>query len=221
MKDVDVVFEQGKGRTFVVCVEGDTTVLLPLCQHLAQTARCLLLRVQGVRSNEELEIRIHSIFDALAERNVRQFSCIGFQDACVAVQRLALQEPKRIRTLILIDAVTRPHPTALERVFDWMESHLPLGLPFRVRSKGAHFKPFLQRLRCPVLVVRTNQESPYRESESRVLLEALPTSWAIRWSSYPDPQGILQEIEDFQDVPVKCPQKNLRKQMTAEVIGSA
>ncbi len=211
MSDCEILLDEGKGRAYVVLTERSGDALVPLCRKLSQGSRCLLLQLKSARTSEELNLRVQAVLEVLTEANIRQFSCVGLQDSCVVVLQLALKQPKRIRTLVLIDAVTRPHPTALERLYDRIESYLPLGLPFRVRSKGAHFKPFVQRLRCPVLVVRTKEFSSYLENEFQALLSLLPTSWAIRWPTYPEPEGIIEAIEQFQDVPVKCPQKNLRK----------
>jgi pimeloyl-ACP methyl ester carboxylesterase len=207
---MEILFDEGEGRGFVVLCDSSSEMLIPLCQKLAASRRCILLKLPAV-SSEQLSQQVEELRKLLDIQKVRQASFIAYEDAGVVLQQIVLEYPKRVRSLILIDAVTRPHPTKIETLYDWLEDKLPLGLPFRVRSLGVHFKPFLQRLRCPALVVRTNRTSDYLDREGEVLAHGLPTAWFVCWETFPDPSGILTAIHDFQDVPIKCPQKNLQR----------
>ena len=70
---------------------------------------------------------------------------------------------------MLVDATTRPHPSTWTRLITRIESLLPIGLPLRSSDVVFNGKPFLQRIRCPVLVLSTAQATPYQMAEAKVL----------------------------------------------------
>ena len=212
MAAVQLQKASGSGRTIVCVYEcgEQADVVHSLADQLESGGRILTVETELI-SSANLQQAYNEFRDLLNEQKVRQAVFVGFGAPCSLLQRLALEHFKMVRSLIFVDATTRPHSTGVERLIDWLEQFLPLGLPFRVRGKGFYAKPFLQRIRCPVLILVRKGASAYEVSESDVLAQLLPTAWKLPWSDWPKTETVLREIARFQSIPVKCPQKNLRK----------
>jgi hypothetical protein len=78
--------------------------------------------------------------------------------------------------------------------------------------KGDQFdaRPFLQRIRFPVLVIDT--KSVLRdEKESELINRSLPTSWYLKTDTL-ESQAVKDALLEFEDVPAKRPQKKRKKE---------
>lgn len=140
---------------------------------------------------------------------IRNAAFIAFEDASIIAQALCLRRPRLVRTLVFVDGATRAHPSSFVRLLDRVEKFLPLGLPFRSDFPGFDGKPFLQRIRCPVLVALSAGASPYRKEQAKLLVEGMPTSFLKNLSEQEPGADLVAAVEEFQNIPAKCPQKNL------------
>ena len=100
----------------------------------------------------------------------------------------------------------------MTKVIDWIESHLPLGLPLRPTNEAFDSRPFLHRLRCPVLIVSTLQAGMVLRAEAAAMHRRIPNAvlTELRQNLQLGPQhelGVL--VKDLLQRPVKRPQKNL------------
>jgi pimeloyl-ACP methyl ester carboxylesterase len=213
--NIKVVSDEGAGRTFVMLF--DDATYLPLVKTiaaaLAVNARAVVLASSpvGGESWEALAARLDCI---LNELKVRQASFVGVAAGATLVQNLALATPKVVRTLVIIDASLRPHPSRFERVLDALEAKLPFGLPLRLGSKSFNVRAFAHRLRCPMLLVSTRRASRFVSRELHALGSVAPTAWYIQLASNSgaaEGAELAQYVLAFQDTPAKCPQKNLQE----------
>jgi len=179
----------------------------------------------GVRSHlEAVPIQGHKIFSiTLAEfgsaideaaRNilalldkieVRQATVIGVGNCGAVAISLALAERKRVRRLVLVDTPVRPQIKKIEKIFSWIEARLPLGLPFRSQSEGFDARSYLQRIRCPTLVITTAQASSDIKSQAIHESRSLATAW---FKEIAGPGIFIDILTQFLDIPAKRPQKN-------------
>lgn len=212
---ITVVSDEGSGRTFVVVF--DDLEYLPLVKAIAVTisgsARVVILQSSSVEGDSwrPLAERFEQL---LSELKVRQASFVGVAAGATLLQNLALTTPKLVRTLIIIDASLRPHPSRFERFLDALEARLPFGLPLRLGSKSFNVRAFAHRLRCPTLLVSTQRASRFVSRELRSLGEVAPTAWCVQLHSQSgaaEASELAQYVLAFQDTPAKCPQKNLQE----------
>jgi hypothetical protein len=179
----------------------------------------------GVRSHlEAVPIKGHKVFSiALADfgsaideaaRNVitllekievRQATVIGVGNCGAVAISIALAERKRVRRLVLVDTPVRPQIKKIERIFSWIEARLPLGLPFRSQSEGFDARSYLQRIRCPTLVITTSEASSDIKSQALHESRALATAW---FKEIAGPGIFIDILTEFIDIPAKRPQKN-------------
>jgi pimeloyl-ACP methyl ester carboxylesterase len=154
-------------------------------------------------------------FEALlSENKVRQASFVGVAAGATIVQDLALAAPKLVRTLVIIDASLRPHPTRFERFLDRVEASLPFGLPLRLGSQGFNVRAYAHRLRCPMLLVSTSRASRFVSNELHALGSVAPTAWYVDLrisDATSEAKELASYVLAFQDTPAKCPQKNLQE----------
>ena len=214
MNDIRVLSDHGSGRTFITIVDDESYLpfATAVVEKLASKARSVLLMSSAVTANT-WETLSEALSGKLAELNVRQASLVGMGAGATLAQNIALNQPKVVRTLAIVDASSRPHPTRWERMVDWVEEHLPFGLPLRLGSTGFNVKAYLHRLRCPVLVIATGKANSFiREEVMSVALRA-PTAWRVLLSGPLESQvmELSETLLTFQDTPAKCPQKNTKE----------
>lgn len=204
---IQCVADQGSGRAFVMVSErgvyrrfGDEMV-----RALSERTRAVEFEIPSV-SERNWGALSRALRGALAEKSVRQCSLVGFGAASAIVQQLLLLEPKLVRTLTLVDGASRAHPSLLMKIADKLEAFLPLGLPLRLKKSGFDSKPFLQRMRCPVLIVSTAQSSAYIKQQAELLSQRIPTSWRCALKSGDQASELSKLILEFEEVPAKCPQ---------------
>ncbi len=210
IEEIKVISSEGKGRAFVVLYDDAiyTDYAESISQSLKEKSRVIVISSPTVNSTnwKGLSQKLLQQLDQLA---VRQASLVGFGSASSLAQYLALSEIKLVRSLVLIDATCRPHPNWRDRLIDRLEGALPLGLPFRSSTEGFDSKPFLQRVRCPVLLALTKDADIFVRSQVAEMEKVLPTAWMIELDRANQSAHLSKLVEEFQDVPVKCPQKNL------------
>lgn len=200
----------GKGRAFIIISEPSAyqTFAQDLFAEISQTTRCILLEVPVVTELNWKEIT-SSLLEYLLQKNIRQASFVGFSDAASIVLNLALNDLKLVRSMVIVDAATRAHPSVFQRIVNRVENVLPLGLPLRSYDKGFDAESFLQRMRCPVLVITSQQAGAYIRSQTEVFKTGLPTAWSLSLSGQNTAHELKDMILDFQQTPAKCPQKNV------------
>ncbi len=208
---VSALSDEGTGRVFVTIV--DDIGYLPLAQalvaRLKERARAVLVGSAPI-TNDTWESLSESLAELMAQLGMRQASVIGFGAGATLAQNLALDQPKLVRTLAVIDSSTRPHPSRWERFIDRIEERLPFGLPLRLGTKGFNIKSYVHRLRCPLLVVGTRKASSFIKGELKSLASLAPTAWEVviaDESPEREAESLTSTILAFQDVPAKCPQK--------------
>lgn len=213
--EVRVVSDQGAGRTFVVVF--DDPSYLPLVQAIsaaiALNARAVIVQSSSVTA-ESWRTLSEGVQSTLTALKIRQASFVGVAAGAALVQDLALIASKLVRTLIIIDASLRPHPSRWERLLDALEERLPFGLPLRLGSKSFNVRAFAHRLRCPMLLVSTRRASRFVSRELHSLGEVAPTAWYVRvQAERPDEEAaeLAEYVLAFQDTPAKCPQKNIQE----------
>jgi pimeloyl-ACP methyl ester carboxylesterase len=204
----------GTGRTFVVVVDDAhySDVALAVTERLSLRARAVLVTSSPITVDSwgTLSTRLGDVLQGLG---VRQASLIGCGAGATLAQNLALSDPKFVRSLVVVDATGRPHPTRWERLVDAVESKLPFGLPLRLGSSGFNVKSYVHRLRSPLLIVSTHRAGSFIRDELESLARMAPTAWLVDISEHTGEAEIAtlcDTVEAFQDTPVKCPQKNLR-----------
>ncbi len=206
------VSEVGTGRAFVLIREQSAYELLSsdVAQRMSAKSKVLVLACAPITA-ENWQILSAELLTVLRAKNIRQASFVAFGAAGALVQNLCLTELKLVRTLALVDATSRAHPTIYSRLIDAAEKFLPLGLPFRHRDPGFDSKPYVQRIRCPVLLATTDQAGDFIQQEAVRLEKRLPTSWHLKTSGPSQAEELAHAIIQFQDVPARCPQKNLAR----------
>ncbi|MCO6430398.1 MAG: alpha/beta hydrolase [Deltaproteobacteria bacterium] len=212
---ITVLKKGGKGRSFVILHEQNR--YFEFSNALFETltspdsvsqSKALLLSTEPITNSNWLVLS-NSFRELINSEGLRQASFISFGAASSITLHLALQELKLVRSLILVDSATRPHPTLFSRIIDKLESFLPLGLPLRSLSKGFDAKSFLQRVRCPVLVVNSAACGAYLRAQAQVFHKELPTGWLYQIAGNDDVRELTSMVLDFQKVPAKAPQKNV------------
>lgn len=210
---VVVVSDTGAGRTFVIVFDDVSYLSLveQVAVAVAETARVIVVKVSEV-TGDSWRTLAEQFQAVLGELKIRQASFLGVGAGAALVQNLALSVPKSVRTLIIIDASLRPHPSHVERMIDTIEATLPFGLPLRLGSKSFNVRAYAHRLRCPMLLICTRRASRFISREMSSLGDVAPTAWCVELTASDRAQE-AQELADyviaFQDTPAKYPQKNL------------
>lgn len=201
--------DHGTGRAFAILFEsGESDQLAAsLSTELSKSQRALAIEVPRITPSNWRAIsdEVQAIFGT---KSIRQVSLVGLGSAGAIAQNIVLSTTRFVRTMVLVDATTRPHPSRMTQVIDRIERALPLGLPLRL--KGTHFdsRSLLQRMRCPALIVTSSDASPHIKNEALVMCNAIPTAWSVELPKTPNlVQEVAQVIGDFQQVPARCPQR--------------
>ena len=203
---MEIVHQSGQGAPLILLFESEESELATAVIEQLDYA-CHLIAVRTPQINgENWEKLTTDLQELLRTHAIRQASFVVFGDAGAIVQNLALKSLKTIRRMVLVDGVTRPHSTWRGKLIDWIEEHLPLGLPLRKVGGMFDSRPFLQRMRCPVLLISVGDGSSSKATESAYLARHLPTAWFVNSQGASE---IAKEIVRFQEVAAKRPQKNV------------
>lgn len=202
--------DRGSGRPFVLLYDSAAYAAYAgeLAEALHVSTRAITIEsVQITHENwEELASELKQV---LLERGLKHASFVSFEAACSLVQYLCLMEPKQVRTLVMVDPSSRPHPTKVEKLIDRLEHALPMGLPMRSRTKGFDSKAFLQRIRCPALIVSSTRASAFLRREASIISAHSPTAWSVALNQKDEIGQLSALVSEFQSIPAKCPQKNV------------
>lgn len=204
----DLVTEGGVGRPLVLLCEAHTSLgdARGVYDYVAAKTRSLLVRTPAItdRSWRDLSARL-PVF--LKHHGVRQASFVAFRGASALLQNLCLAEPRLVRTAVFVHGAARPHPSRFSRLVDRVEGALPLGLPLRLAERGFDGRAFLQRIRCPALVVTPAAATAAERREATEMVTRMPTAWLVELSATDGAAQVGDLMLEFRDVPARCPQK--------------
>lgn len=206
--NIKITRDTGKGRAFSFVLEEGSIyedILLPLFDEFNLKSRVIVFLVPKITPLNWSQIS-NELINKFTELNVRQTSIVGSGSSGAIAQNIALKENKLIRSLILIDSNTRSHPSFSTKLIDKIEKLLPLGLPLRTNRLDFDSKPFLQRLRCPALVITSSHSNNYTKDQAKIIASRIPTAWHIPIKNNLI-SNLSKKIEEFELVPAKCPQK--------------
>jgi pimeloyl-ACP methyl ester carboxylesterase len=210
-----VLSDLGSGRSFIIVVDdnGYLDLARAIAAAISSRARAVIIQSQPITAVSWGSCAA-SFGELLTSLGVRQASFIGLSAGATLVQNLALENPRIVRTLVIVDASLRPHPSRAERVLDAIERRFPFGLPLRLGSTGFNVRAFAHRLRCPMLLVSTCKASHFVANELKRLGAVAPTAWYVSLgavSGVSEAQELCELVLSFQDTAAKCPQKNLQE----------
>jgi pimeloyl-ACP methyl ester carboxylesterase len=203
----------GTGRAFVCFSHAEAKVhshlISPIIQVLSErhSVTHLRLRRDGVVWDEG---QIELVIELIQENGVRHAPFIAFGESTLIAQSLAVFAPKLVRTLILVDPVSRQTSSRFEAFLQYVERALPLGLPLRKLSRSLDREPFLHRVRCPVLVVSQENVSRRISKMADLLVRRLPCCWRGVIESGQEVHKLLHYVDEFQNVQARCPMKGGR-----------
>ena len=205
---IEVQSDVGKGRAIIVLCEKGTynDFAEKLSHELHRDTRvisCITQRV-GAQNWQLLTLKLE---EALQSLGVRQATYIGFGPAATVVQNLVILKPKLVRSLVLVDATMRAHPTLWQCLSDRIERFLPLGLPLRFRSADFDGHPLLHRMRCPALIVTSRHASQLARSQASEFASSMPSAWREVLVSENEARELTELVVQFQNVPAKAPQR--------------
>jgi pimeloyl-ACP methyl ester carboxylesterase len=211
--ELKVLFDQGTGRAYITIVDDDCYLPLvsAVAEQIARTARSIVVKSQSITSDSWRTLS-EALVSTIAQIGVRQASLIGMGAGATLAQNIALIEPKTVRSMVVVDAASRPHPSVWDRFIDALEARLPFGLPLRLGSKGFNVRSYVHRFRCPLLIVSTRRASTFIRDELKQLALLSPTAWRVDLAEIPSAEEapfFAETVIAFQETPVKCPQKNL------------
>jgi pimeloyl-ACP methyl ester carboxylesterase len=207
-----VIADHGSGRSFITVIDGCDYRALgsAVTERISQRARSILIEAPSITVDNWRELA-RSLEVLLASLGIRQASFVGLGSGAALVENLALENPKVVRSLVVVDSALQAHPTLWQRFVDSIERNLPFGLPLRLGSRGFNVRAYAHRLRCPLLAVETRRASSFIRSELESLGMLAPTAWTVALAASEGDEEI-SELGDlvwaFQDAPAKCPQKN-------------
>ena len=164
-----------------------------------------------------------AVWDFVAElsasikyHGIKRATVFGIGAGASTAQALFCHQTKLVRRLILLNPRTRLAPGPISKLIDFLESHLPLGLPLRSASKNFDSRPMLHRITCPVLILKTAGASLHLSQEAQTMADRIPNSWiqdlkAREITTQAFKNEIYPLVHDFLQVPVKRPQKSKSK----------
>lgn len=205
--------DSGSGRCFAILFDEarHSRFASELARDLSASSRVLLLKSELITEDNWLDL-VDRLAELLLEAKVRQTSLVGFGGGAALAQAILLRDPKMVRTVAIVDGASRPHPSKFSRFVDAIEHKLPLGLPLRSIGKAFDSRPFLQRIRCPALVATSPSATVHEIHDSDVIADLVPTAWRVHLTAQDAAEAAAQLCEAlvlFQEVPARCPQKNL------------
>lgn len=205
---VNLNADQGSGRALIILRQAGAfpDLIRELKKMTVVSGRAIDFELEPVSAHNWRELTA-GLREALGELQIRQAAFVGFGPAGAVLQHLCYLDLKIVRSAVLVDSSTRPNPSLFARLVDWLERKLPLGLPLRLRSREFDGASFLQRIRCPALVVVSPAASGFERESGRRLADGLPTAWLYEAPPGASAEDISKEIISFQDTPARCPQK--------------
>ncbi|MBL7662301.1 alpha/beta hydrolase [bacterium] len=190
---------------------GDFLSLKDLRHKLSEEFKLYQLAsaLPDLNSVDQFAAKLGSYFEGFS---TRKMTAIGIGAGGTLVQDLAIRYPKLVRRVILINATTRICPSLGTRMIDWIESHLPLGLPLRKLSKAFDSRPELHRVRCPALIVTLPRATHFETAQAELLVNAIPNAYAAKVTAVENVSDkLFNLIDEFQNVSIKCPATSARQ----------
>lgn len=143
----------------------------------------------------------------------KRTSIVAYREGCSIAKAICVSEPRLIRRLILIDPQARMKLDLFSRIIDKIEAFLPVGLPMRALSKRFDSRSFLHRLRCPVLVARSEAFNIFLDDEAGYMRKKIPNCYGFQAKNalYQDSRfsdEFVDVLEQLLNTAVKRPQKN-------------
>ncbi len=185
-----------------------------LAQHLSDEFKVFLLDSELPAVNSVTEYAAE-VVNKLVELGVRRIAVLGLSAGGSLTLALAVESPKLVRRVILVNPTTRIAPGLFSRVIDRLEEFLPLGLPLRKISRAFDARSTLHRIHCPVLVLNTRTVDEFHRYQAELIAQRIPNAW-LKGLEEPEfnSAGVISSelaklIRDFVQVPGKRPQKNL------------
>ena len=205
---IKLLSDQGSGRPFIIVVEGNEYMgfATAAANAISRRARVLLFETVTITAKNWRELAGNLLLQ-LKQLAVRQASFIGFAAAAHLIQEACLLDLKSVRTVVLVDPTSRPHPTMFSRLVDRIEEYLPLGLPLRGERLEFDGRALLQRIRCPALLVLSARASGLSRADVPTMADRMPTCWKVELGDMQPTDEFADLVLEFQDVPAKCPQR--------------
>jgi len=213
---------KGKGRFFIILQPEKeyTDAAEILFNALPETYSVVLIKIQEIKVNSWLR-SVQQLQELIDSEGLRHFHLLAFGEASVFPEWYYLQNPKMLRSIVLVDPVSRILPNtngfgaslkySWKYLVDLIEKHLPLGLPLRGVSGAFDSSAYLHRLRCPVLVVSSPGATQGQSREASSLAIKLPTAWHKESPTQDGTKALPLLALDFLNVPARCPQKSNSK----------
>lgn len=218
---ISLINDQGTGRPFIILIEGRDYIEFAsaAAAAISKRARVLLFETPTITADNWRELAANLITQ-LGVNSIRQASFVGFAAAAHLIQEVALLDMKSVRTIILVDPTSRPHPSFISRVIDRIEEYLPLGLPLRGERREFDGRALLQRIRCPALLVLSANASSLSRSDVPIMADRMPTCWMVELSNTSAVAEFADLALEFQEVPAKCPQR-ARAASSSEIVAQS
>lgn len=206
--------DKGTGRPTVIVVEhGAYPEIIAALLKQADDGRVVVVECSEVNDSSWAELALRAI--ALwKDRKLKQARVVGLGSAAILAQKIALEDPKEIRNLAVVDGAPIARRGVFQRLLSRLDELSPFGLPFRVTGSGFDSRPFLHRLRCPTLLVQYNAGLGDLSS----LEHLIPTANFINISDKPDRLAALTDaLKTHQNSPAKLPAKSIEARLKGNV----
>lgn len=162
-----------------------------------------------------VEQYVNRLLSYLADNEIRWAHVVGYKEASLIAQALAICSPKLVRRMVLIDPYVRSDFNTHSKVIDIVERYIPSGLPLRKLSKAFDLRSEVHKIHAVTLLLSTKESSTTEKEAYDFLIERMPNVWKGELGEVDlnDPilliNSMIMEADIFKQVPVKSPQKNL------------
>lgn len=207
---LEFIREDGFKRPLVILHDLSFRIDFDKLKSSIDFADLIILGLRGI-SGDNWNTYANEIKKYFKDNKIKQCTCLAFSETASVAINLYLEEQKLFRGIALVNPHTRPGKSFFQKLIDKLEAKLPMGLPFRFKTSAFDCKPFLQRLRCPILVVKVKSLSSYNEEEANYFLNRVPTAYESIITNLNSFDELSNALKGLRDAPPKCPQKNLAK----------
>ncbi|MDZ4786419.1 MAG: alpha/beta hydrolase [bacterium] len=203
-----IIKDFGSGQPLVVVFESQNQNQVLSYFHELSLEDCKVLLVSCSKiSDIGCDDLTEGLLKFLDLNSIKQATLLGVAEAGAVVQNFTIAYQRRVRRLILLDSPTRPYRSKFEKLLEKIEKVLPLGLPFRAVSAAFDSRSFLQRIRCPALIITTPLASGYIINQSKILINSMATAWGAKLELGEERKQMLDLLTSFFEIPAKRPQK--------------